>query len=261
MADVFAEGRDRMLSLVSAALSDNRVMVTALPSGDSTHFRGVASLDMNTINNVKMQMPPSFDGTFTGPHWYQILNAEYDGRDRMFAFVKVEGGMKLVYEDEDAIVDLDETPIHCRVYTRKFNCGRSDVLKTLDHIRLWVADIKGDVEMEVYVRTDDYPFWTQMDETQVFSAPVTGREQQRRDIVFAANKTLNDPVEGGNGIQGYTFEFALVWTGHCKIKRAKIRAAMAAEPNTPAEMSAEEGVELSAAGSLDLEATDYETVW
>lgn len=261
MADVFSEGGDSMLSLVSAALSDNRVMFTAVPAEDETYFRGVASLDMNTINNVKMQMPPSFDGTFTGPRWYQILNAEYNGRDRMFAFVKTNGGMKLVYEDEDAIADLTETPIHCRVYTRKFNCGRSDVLKTLDHIRLWLSDVKGDVEMSVYVRTDDYPFWTQMDETQTFSAPTTGREQQRRDIVFAANKELTDPVEGGNGIQGYVFQFALVWTGHCKIKRAKIRAMMAAEPNTPAEMSAEEGVELSDAGNLDLEATDYETVW
>ena len=261
MQDVFKDGGDSMLSQVSSAYSDNRIMFTVIPADSEDYFKAISSLDMNIINNVKQQLPPSFDGVFTGPRWLQILTAEYDGRDRLFAFVKTDTGMQLVYESDDAIADLDTYPINCRVYTRKFNFRRSDELKHLDHLKLWVSGIEHDVSMSVYVRTDDFPFWTQLDQTATFKAPTTGRDQQRRGVVFAANKKITDPIEGGDGLTGYVFQFCIVWSGYCKIKRGKARAVVVPELDDAATVRAEEDVELSDTGQLDLESSDYQNAW
>jgi hypothetical protein len=117
--------------------------------------------------------------------------------------------------------------------------------------------------MSVYVKSDDFPFWVQLDATAQFQAPIAGSAQQRRDIVFSAGNKLTDPVEGGDGLTGYTFQFAICWTGHCKIKRGRVRANIASEPNQSASIEAEENVTLTNASVLgiDLEATDYDTTW
>lgn len=261
MQDVFRSGNDTMLSEVTSAFSDNRVLFTALPDAGGTYFRGVASLDMNVVNNVKNRLPPSFDGTFTGPRVLQILTAEYDGRDRLFAFVKTDTGIRLVYESDDATTDVGEHPIQCRMYTRKMHCGKPDTLKQLDSLRLWLADVRGTVAMQAYVRTDDYPYWTQLDKSVTFEAPATGQPQQRRNVVFAANNINDDPVEGGNGRRGFLFQFAIFWQGHCRIKRGRMRAEFMPEPSDAASIAAQEGVSLTQGDWLDIEATDYDATW
>lgn len=261
MQDIFDEGNNALLGLVSSAFSDNRILFTAMPDEDDNSFKVITSLDMAPVNNVKNRLPPSFDGVFTGGRWTDCFTAEYNGRDRLFVVCKTDTGIELVYEDETARNDPDDTLIECRVYTKKFNFASPIKRKHLNHVRLWMSGIQGNVSVSVYARADDFPYWVQLGATATFQAPITGAAQQRRDVVFSANKRMSDPIEKEDGLVGYTIQLALVWSGKMTIRRATLLAEGKPEPNLSSSRVANENVALTATGQLDLEATDYDYRW
>jgi hypothetical protein len=261
LQDIFDVGNNTNIGLVSSAFSDNRIMFTAMPDEDDDSFKVITSLDMAPVNNVKNRLPPSFDGVFTGGRWTDCFTAEYNGRDRMFVVCKTDTGIELVYEDETALADPDSTAPECRLYLRKFNFGSPIMRKRLNHVRLWLSDIQGDVTMSVYARPDNYPYWVQLDETATFQAPITGAAQQRRDVVFSANRRMTDAIEKEDGLVGYTHQLALVWTGRATIRRGILLAEGRPPPTLASSRVANENVALTATGQLDLEATDYDYRW
>lgn len=264
MQNIFALDDDDSLANVSMAYADSRLFCTAVPSEEPSKFKGLAVLDFAPVQNVKQRSSPSFDGVCTGALFLQVLTARYQGHDRLFAFVQnAQGTVDICWLDPDAETDPNGSAPECRVYTRRMDCGYPRNLKTLKNVLVWASDIRGDCELEVFAKADDFPFWARVGEKVSISAPVGGGgfSQERPSLRFAAGEPICDPINGGNGYRGYGFQLCLVWTGRMNIKQCVLDADVAADVTTGACEAAGTGVTLTAAGQIELEPTDYDYRW
>ena len=111
------------------------------------------------------------------------------------------------------------------------------IFKHLDECTFWVDDIKDDVELQIFVKTDALDSFTQIgtltlkastesetDPTQV-GAPQSRAMITLKDFIEQYDSTTNVPIRNGN-----EFQFRFKWTGNMRIRRFLTSARKISQP-------------------------------
>ena len=122
----------------------------------------------------------------------------------------------------------------CLGHERTSRKGKSifDLIRLQDG-EIYVDDIVGLVEFKTYYRPDNYPCWipwhswsvcSQQPSTAIPNAQPTYRTRMG---LGTPDPSVCEPANGRTMVEGYTFQFKVTITGHCRFRGMKVRATMA----------------------------------
>jgi hypothetical protein len=186
IAPVLNQDTQWMLSDVSFALFDDRLLMTCLPkqyprvavdqaTADTyasqpipTLYTGIAALDFRSSATGRGKSAAVFDGVWTGISVVKLLQGSFDGNPRCLAICLHSDDTGRKYELwEITKNDEHDTPvegkrrINAQVVTKAFNFQDPMGLKKLIRCDLWFSDIGGGsdypFECTLSYRPDDYP--------------------------------------------------------------------------------------------------------
>ena len=167
-----------MLSTCSAVVFDNRLLFTASPKIDYTGvpssrsvtrpvtFSTIAALDFTTLSSVGAKRTASYDGMWKGFDVTRLVSGLIRGKPRAFVFCVdyLNGGANTLWEmttdaPYDEPLNSDPVPIQSILETRTFALGSPAEVKKLIRADLWIANLRGSTNFNVYWRPDEYPCW------------------------------------------------------------------------------------------------------
>jgi len=236
------QGTKAALPATSTSYSDNRVMFTTAGLVDGT-YRGVAVLDTAKAASISGAERPSYDGIWTGYDFQQVLTARKDKEWLSLFIVKPKSGSinYLLWLNDSALVDCDTTPVKSVIVTKLMDFGQPLETKRLTLTEIWLSDIARDTTIEVYFRPRGYSKWS-LAATKTVLVPEGSQPQTRRRLHFPVSMTSTgcNPANREKLYLATHMQFAIVFTGRCKVDRFLATATLVLDP--PAACVEEEGV-------------------
>ena len=233
-----------LLSYGSSCVFDNRYLTTLAPtsSGQGVFHEGLVSMNLDTVSNLQQQLPPVYDGLWTGLNVLQVKTGIVNGKKRCFAFcLNLNLNQIELYEFMQATTtsywDNDTTPI---VWDFNLPVAFNKDVKPLTELcqlkdgEVYLKDIKGDVHVEVYYKPDYYPIWTLWNEFDVsadVSAPNSQPGYRTRIGLGEPDVTPCEVVNNRPLRNGYFFQFRYVITGSAKWMGMRTSAVQIAQPS------------------------------
>jgi hypothetical protein len=167
------------LGSVSSITFDNRLLVTCTPKIDYSNsnysttgklrpvtFGGIVSLDFTAVTGVGAKRTPAYDGVWTGLDTVQLLSGLIAGKPKAFivSLDYTNSGLLSLWEitrdsDSDKTSDGAYSPIRAIIETRALSFQTPLEQKKLIRADLWISELSGSVDFEVYWRPDEYPCW------------------------------------------------------------------------------------------------------
>ena len=206
------------LDRISATTGDHRLLMTASRQTDES-YAGIISFDSNTLTTLGQPPLAAFDGLWTGFNFVKLLSSSSD-----ILAIASDGRVYRQGATQYDIKDSVNIPIECQVVTKQLsfrsgaNAWRGMVeLRFLD---VWAKDIEGTLNLAVYYRPDNHPWWTPMGTKTIVVAAGSPVEERRRLRFNPCNTTaMVAAAEGSPMTQGETFQFLLIWTGQMTLRR------------------------------------------
>jgi hypothetical protein len=236
----------------SAINFGNRLLVTASPFINrygKTSFRDIVSLDFSPISSMRGKSAPSYDGEWDGLLFDLLLTGKFDGTKRGFAVSTDYDGKNRLWEIVDtANQEADEfygcfgtaqgfesvVPMIAEYPSRAW--GAPSERKRLQRCDVYLSDIEGDCELDVYYRPDNYQKWTQWGDTVEFCAKVTDEEgatphvwknllgQERPQVkTLTIDTDINNLTDFAKQV-GFQFQIRTVLRGKAKIHQLNVYA-------------------------------------
>lgn len=246
MDQVIKSDSQLLLSHSCSVNFDNRLLMTCSPyrvADRGVAHRGIIALDFSNISALtKRDVPPCYDGLWTGLPILQMVIGEFAGQTRCFVFALDENGDICLYEllqDGGGMFDFDGTndvPIESWIVSNAlFGLEGYPNAITVPLKKLLVADIfadqlAGNVAFDVRYRSDQYPFWVDWKTFQI-CAPYKDCSTEVCDTFepvqqqYATFKRLPEPADECHSISkrllrtGYYFQIRLQWTGHAELHK------------------------------------------
>jgi len=225
MQRIYNKDDKSLLNYASRIAFDNRSLATCSPnsSAQGIYHRGLTSLNFDLLSSLRGDLPPSWEGIWTGLNVLKIIKGKVSGSVRAFAFTvnnttnKIEL-YELLHESTTSYLDNDTTPIVWNFETA-IVCNKDikplTELCQLNDGEVYLSDIKGTVQVEVQYRPDFYPCWTTWRKFTV-CADATKPGYRMRIGLGCPDVT---PCEAGNNRPlrvGHFFQFRVVITGSCQ---------------------------------------------
>lgn len=250
-----------LLGFSSGALFDNRLLVTCQPMRDFYHgvyHKGVVVLDFIPVTSLAGPEQPCWDGLWTGLDILQVRTIESQGVQHCFAAVlgvaSADGIRRIelweLQRDGGADEKADGTEVRV---SRSMESPQLDFspssasrmeMKLLEGADLWIDDLAGVVDFNLYYRPDQYPCWFLWKSWKVCAkdrrcaGDVAGRcvaggmsLQRQYRARMGAQRPPSDVV-GFVGLPsrvGYVFQFRLEIVGDCKVTAVRLLATRLAE--------------------------------
>lgn len=245
------------LSEGSGVNFDLRAMFTVQPQLDSAHgvwHRGLAILDFNRVGGTGRNLPPIWEGVWTGLRFLRVLQVTVSGIPRCFAFALSNAGQIQLWElTRGAAFDFDgsdDVPIEWAVESRGMTFGNPNNVKRLMGSVQWMDKILGEVQVSAKYRADESECWRDWatwndcvkyracDDAEECSEypgtmvrPVeTYRAQTRPFVGLPQPPDIPEQQTGGFTRDGYEFQVRLECSGYFRLKRF---VAIAHEPEQP----------------------------
>lgn len=230
--------QDRGLMHASSGIYfDNRLWQTVLPY-DTTDVgiasKGVAPMDFDPDGNLQKKLPPVWEGIYEGRDILQLLVADFDGRERAFAFVRQQedGSIHLWELTIGHRFERDDDRVTWIVTFPAYTWGREFDLKKLVSGELFWDRMFGEVDFKMYYRPDSDNCWYLWHAWKECSARTSSEDFFAEDIypptergenyVFSRTLPLPQPVcqakQGRPTNVGYQFQCRLVIRGFCRIR-------------------------------------------
>ncbi len=162
----------RLLHFASGIQFDNRLLQTVLPfeTEKGVAHRGVLPLDFDLISSLENKLPPAWEGMYEGLDFLQLVEGDFGGRQRAFAFnvSRLTGEIdlwELTSFDRsdvnrfDSTTGLDGARVSWYFETPAYSWRDLFMLKKLDGMELWIDKLLGTVQITVEYRPDQYPCW------------------------------------------------------------------------------------------------------
>lgn len=251
-----------LLRFASAALFDNRLLMTCQPQRSAHHgvyHRGLVVLDFIPLTALSGPEPPCWDGLWTGLDILQIVSMESQGVTHCFAAVLAapdQNGIRRIHLWELTTQDGHDTSGPTVVESRisrtfetprlDFSPGGSNRLeqKLLEAADIWVDKVSGTVDFTLWYRPDEYPCWLQWKHWQVCaktqacaSDAVDGCQPNMnlRAQFRARMGALRPPEANLDFINtparlGYIFQFRLDIVGEAEVTAMRFLATRIVEP-------------------------------
>jgi len=206
------------LDRISATTGDHRLLMTASRQTDES-YAGIISFDSNTLTTLGQPPLAAFDGLWTGFNFVKLLSSSSD-----ILAIASDGRVYRQGATQYDVKDSVNIPIECQIVTKQLsfrsgaNAWRGMVeLRFLD---VWAKDIEGTLNLAVYYRPDNHPWWTPMGTKTIVVAAGSPAEERRRLRFNPCNTTaMVAAAEGSPMTQGETFQFLLIWTGQMTLRR------------------------------------------
>ena len=214
-------------------------------NGAEIFHKGIAVLDFNSTSTVGGKSSAAWDGVWTGIDTQQIVSGFFDGQIRCFSFVYGGIGQNQIWEitaddGDDRPVDSDPVLIECQLETRTFDFGNEFDKKRLRRLDLWLSDLRGQLDMEIFYKMDGRSCWTPwppnwsrcatvssliLPETnQNVDGLLQNRPQVRTQITQPMPPKICEETQGGFTNMGFEVQLRFVWSGKVTIDKAMIMA-------------------------------------
>jgi len=219
----------------SGAVHDNRMLITSVarmrkvlnPFGvnvDDFYFEGLTAIDMIGHTGI----PIVYEGIITGCKFLQVFDAERFKRKQLLCFGLGAENKIGVYTQENTALDNYKTRPECRSYTAAFDFqSPTPVQKRLAYVEVWVSELSGIVDMEVFYRPEGYPLWTKAGEARFIAKDSNTGEynvlRQVRQKIRITEDTAGLSAEQSelrNMLVAPRIQFCFSWKGSCQIDRA-----------------------------------------
>lgn len=238
-----------LLSYSSAVVFDNRLLMTCSPQTNvqGVYHQGLIALNFDPLASVDEKTQPLYDGLWTGINTLQLLTGIVAGVQRAFSFSfnVVESKIELYEITSDT--DIGNTDNFDNVGTSIIwsiesaslfksikGKGPFDLVRLLDG-ELYVDNVIGKVDFQVFYKPDQYPCWTPWYEWSICNKNPDLQPQNLTSILnppgFRQRIGLGNPspVPGdpntGFGLrEGCTFQVKIVITGACRFIGGKFMA-------------------------------------
>ena len=230
----------------------NRLLVTASPfinQYGKTSFRDLISLDFSPVSSMRGKSAPSYDGEWDGLLFDLLLTGKFNGTKRGFAVSTDYDGKNRLWEIVDppnqeadhfygcfgtSVGFESVVPMITEYPTRAWNTPSER--KRLQRCDVYLTDIEGDCELEVYYRPDNYQKWTKWGDTISFCAQVTDPEgssphvwknllgQERPQVkTLTIDEDINNLTDFAKQV-GFQFQIRTVLRGKARIHQMNVYA-------------------------------------
>lgn len=214
-----------LLSFGSAISFDNRMLMTVRPKLTSRGVchAGIVSLSFDVLSSLRTNLPPVWEGVWTGINTLQLLAGRVSGSNRAFAFTYNQSSLKnelveLLPENTTVTKDFGTTSIK-QAFETPIAFGKEvKPLPTLCQLRdgeVYLSDIVGEVTVKVFYRPDFYPGWTLWNE---FTVTTDENYQPGYRMRAGLGEPSSADAEAGNNRPlriGQFFQFRVEITGSC----------------------------------------------
>lgn len=243
---------DRGLMRFSGGIQfDNRLLQLVLPviaaDGVNVVHQAILPLDFDVVSNLHTEgptdvagtsamVPPVWEGAYDGLQFLQLFEGDFGGRQRAFAaeISHKDGSIGIWELTTGSTRDGDDGRVLWAMESPAYTWATSGLelkLKQLKGAELWVDNVQGTVDIDVYYREDADPCWRYWSHEQVCAARncaeagiiacYPDREMRagyRYPIVLPEPKPACDP----NGIRpttiGYQFQVKIVFKGWLRLR-------------------------------------------
>jgi hypothetical protein len=223
----------------SGVVHDNRLYFTSIARQrkvtnpfavdvDDYYFEGLLTIDLLGLTN----QPMLYEGISTGCRFIQVFEVERFGRKQLVLFGAGNNNTIGFYTREEAELDNRVSRPECRVYTAALDFQTpTPIQKRFIYAEVWLSEIRGVIDMDVYYRPEGYPVWTKAGSTRfVAKDSDTGEHnvlrqiRQRVRISDDTNGLAPDDSEGRNLLVGAKIQFCFAWKGSCQLDRVLVVA-------------------------------------
>lgn len=245
MDRVFLRDTDYLLSQSSAALFDNRLLVTSSPVltyGHGTYHRCLTVLNFDNVSSMYDKKAPAWEGIWTGLKFLNVITGMVNGTQRCFAFAlsaaKEIEVWEITKEDGRDRSDDTEYDIAWGFETRSmlFPDG-GQRLKMLAMGDIWIDELAGRCWFDVDYKPDQAPCWYDWHKWSICSYDrqcdpgdgsclelVEFRPQYRPQMRLPeppdeCEESTKKPISFG-----YEFQARVSVTGRCRIKQMRLIA-------------------------------------
>lgn len=236
-----------------AMMFNNRLLIGSSPFlnfyGD-TSWKSIIALDFVPVASMATKAPPEYDGEWAGLSITHMFAGKFNGVHRGFMVACSDDGVNSLWEvmpDSNAYISdwieqCDGEGITPSRVTQYFETARRDFgninhKKALRRVDVYLADLLGTVDMEVFWRTDNNQVWRSLG-TQQFCANTDDPEvegetshiwknigsQQRLQRKSLGIVPTQDVISKYALHVGFQFQFRVVITGNAKVMRVVAHA-------------------------------------
>lgn len=235
--------QENLLSYGSAALFDNRLLMTASPfivPLRGVCSRGFVALDFQQVSSLERSDFPAYDGLWTGLNILSVQTLIVDGRNRCFIWALDTDENIALYElTTEELFDGDGSQrVEWSIETPSYRFGNEGVGQNLMELKgnwLYRSHLVGEVDFCVSYRADRFPIWNELDqwcwtdcaqqgclivEDGVCSLLPNQLQYRRpKKLTMPPMACQDSPVVLSN--QGYEFQFKIDVTGPAELELFK----------------------------------------
>lgn len=243
VADLLKTDAPDLLMYSSAAVFDNRLMMTVRPYVNFDHgvpFEGLIVVDFSPVSYLAANPRPVWEGAWTGFRFLQVVSGVFNGVERCFIFcldsannIELWEMTKDTFNDRDGITERE---IDCSIETGSYRFGDDGFdLKKLAKAWLWITDIQGSQDFEVQYKAGTDPCWHTWSSwsfcatmetcgTTRCLTPQNLHPQSRRPFLLPEPTGACDSVVGVPNHVGEEFQVRFQWSGTCSLASFLIAA-------------------------------------
>ena len=234
-----------LLQFGSAVSFDNRFISTAAPNliGAGVFHVGQCVMNFDLISSLRTNLPPAWEGAWSGINTMQLITGRVNGTNRCFSFTfdlntnKIELWEQLsetaanqaqIFEDngDTPILSLFETAV-------LFNKDVKPLTELIEITEgeIYISNITDTLNVKVYYRPDFYPCWTLWREFNLAAdddnTTGDGNKQPGYRMRIGLGQPSSEDCEPGNNRplrNGFFHQFRVEFTGYCVFRGLRVRA-------------------------------------
>lgn len=234
---ILAQDNPTLTQFESAAVIENRLLMTVLPTNGplGVFCQGIIALNFDPISTLRGKSPSIYDGIWTGMNILQLVQGVFNGVDRCYAlcFDGVTSRIRLfeIQKTADNPFDNLVTPVtysfeSASLFTNPKLKNTFDLIELVDG-EMYVSDVRGAVNVEVWYRPNYSDCWTKWTEFGICGDNTdTSKPVQYRTPIGLGSPSVQDCDPNTNQPTriGLTFQVRFQVTGACKFRGAKFKA-------------------------------------
>ncbi len=236
----------RKLATSSSTYFNNRLLVLGSPfinPRGGISYKNIISLDFAPISSMRGKALPAYDGVWSGAQFTQLITGKFNGRERCFGISSDTDGNNRLWEifakgiGEDSS-EAGGSPIVTFLETPRRTWGDAKRLKTLTRCDVYLSDVQGEVELQLYWRPDNQQKWTEwtlnpetacalMEDADQTTVPHVWKNllpQYRPQIKTFTIDGANSAITQLPMAKGFEHQFRLKWIGRARITRIVVHA-------------------------------------
>lgn len=237
-----------LLRYASGVSFDNRCLTTCLPfeTDVGVAFKGIVALDFDLISGIASKLPPAWEGMLEGLDVLRVLQANFGGLERCFAFVLGRESQQIELWELTLGERFDnnrtgEARVTWMFETPSFTWGDPFKMKRLESIELWIDRLFGTVDFQVWYRPGSSACWYAWPpgfrecapKNPCDTIPPSGPcdypeqdfpEQYRTALVLPTPRASCNSSNGRLTTEDYAFQVRFIITGFCRIRGLRVFA-------------------------------------